>query len=87
MSLDGVADSENDKYLKILLRSSVALPTMMKISNDMSSSHSSLSSMSDGPKIHNILPPRTGCSLYQTVIGFDTVKHCEMAVKHIETCR
>lgn len=60
---------------------------MMKISNDSHNSHSSISSMYDGPKIHNILPPRTTCSLYQIVIGFNTVKHCEMAVKHIETCR
>lgn len=87
MYIDGVADSENDKYLKILLRSSVPIPTMMKISNDTHSSHSSVSSMYDGPKIKNILPPRTVCTGYQIIIGFDTVKHCEMAVKHIQTCK
>lgn len=47
----------------------------------------SSSPMGDGPKLPNILGPRSTAVLYSMVVGFETAKSCEMAAKHIETCK
>jgi hypothetical protein len=83
---DAVADSDDERNVKILVRSSVALPTMARVSAE-THSHGSSAGYADGPKLNNILPPRIVCAPYQMVLGFETKKHCESAVKHVETCR
>jgi hypothetical protein len=81
-----VIDSDDEKHVKFLVRSSIPMPAMARVSAETSSS-GSISAFTDGPKLNNVLPPRVSCSLYQMVLGFESNKFCEAAVKHVETCR
>jgi hypothetical protein len=83
--VDATIDSEDDKLVKFLVRSSIPLAAMVRVSAETSSSSSS--AYADGPKMNNILPPRTAAALYQMEIGFESNKFCEAAVKYVETCR
>jgi hypothetical protein len=83
--VDAVIDSGDDKLVKFLVRSSVPLAAMARVSAETSSSSSS--AYTDGPKLNNILPPRTAASLYQMEVAFESNKFCEAAVKYVETCR
>ena len=90
--VDVATDSEDERNIKLLLRSTQTLPTMDRValpdSSGNTGSYSPMSSHGDsGPRLASILPNRCPGVLYQMVIGFESKKHCDAAVKHIETCR
>lgn len=87
--VDVATDSDDERNIKLLMRSSQTMPTMDRVAlSDSTGSHSPSAHHGDnGPKIASILPARCPGVLYQMIIGFESKKHCDAAVKHIETCR
>jgi hypothetical protein len=92
MCLQDVAtDSEDERNIKLLTKSSQVLSTMDRValsdSTGSSGSYSPGAHGDSGPKIASILPIRCPGVLYQMIIGFESKKHCDAAVRHIETSR
>ncbi len=90
---DVATDSDDDRNIKLLMRSTQSLPTMDRVvladtsGNNTGNYSPSAYHGESGQKIASILPIRCPGVLYQMVIGFESKKHCVAAVRHIETSR
>lgn len=78
---DITIDDQDDRNMKILLRSSEVIGAMDRISDGKTPENSW------NNNIPSILPPRPVVQLYQITIGFENKKVCESIVKAIEVSR
>lgn len=81
---DVVIDSEDDRNLKVLIKSTVNQPTMDRVADGCSKGGDHESPLVHHSHIPSILPPRQPGILYQLSIGFDSSKLCESVMKQIE---